>query len=231
MKKLLFLSFAIFPVFSFAEGPLFSHKDTVVQQEFENAYKDIRNKGLNGGTSGYVLVGTGSDNKPGYNFNLLGNTSGQMLIGQGAAAMPIWTTFGRILSYSTATFTTSTTTTSTSFIWTGLGKQFPRVSTTSFILLYASMAHMQNLTSGSSAQATFMRDGFNLAPDADGLCEARSATAPDRFPCSMVMIDRPPNSSQSINYTVQFKTDGAGTAQIDTGSAQSMYMLILEISN
>lgn len=41
MKKLLFILF-LMPSFSLAEGPLFQHKDTYDQQEFENVYQDLR---------------------------------------------------------------------------------------------------------------------------------------------------------------------------------------------
>jgi hypothetical protein len=40
MKKLLALLFFVSPVF--ADGPVFQHKDTIIQQEFENCYSDIR---------------------------------------------------------------------------------------------------------------------------------------------------------------------------------------------
>lgn len=227
MKKLLFI--ILFPVFGYAEGPILKH-DAILTQEFDNVYKDIRSKGLNGGTSGYALVGTGTDSKPGYNFNLLGNTSGQMLIGQGAAAMPIWTTFGRILQISTMSVITSTTNATSSFIRSGLQKELIRISTTSVVLVYATLSHMQNSTSGSSAQSTLFRDEVNLAPDGVALCETRSATAPDRFACSMMMVDYPPSTSGSVTYGVRFKTDGAGTAQIATGSASSQVLFLIEIS-
>jgi hypothetical protein len=42
MKKFIFLMFL--PSMAFANGPIFQHKDTFVQQEFENVYQDLRTK-------------------------------------------------------------------------------------------------------------------------------------------------------------------------------------------
>src|SRR6185436_5241295 len=42
MKKLLFILLLAYPCF--AEGPEFRHKDTFVQQEFDNVYQDLRTK-------------------------------------------------------------------------------------------------------------------------------------------------------------------------------------------
>lgn len=41
MKKFI-LIIIIFPAIGFCEGPLFLHKDTTDQQEFENVYQDLR---------------------------------------------------------------------------------------------------------------------------------------------------------------------------------------------
>ena len=41
MRKLIFI-IILFPSFSFGDGPIFKQKDTYTQQEFENAYQDIR---------------------------------------------------------------------------------------------------------------------------------------------------------------------------------------------
>ncbi len=45
MKKLLFLLVALSSVV-LADGPLFRHKDTFAQQEFDNVYQDIRSRTL-----------------------------------------------------------------------------------------------------------------------------------------------------------------------------------------
>lgn len=60
MKKLLLL-ISIVPSFALAEGPLFRHKDTVTQQEFENNYQDHRNF-LSQSSNGVSILGTNTNN-------------------------------------------------------------------------------------------------------------------------------------------------------------------------
>ncbi len=55
MKKILLLF--LFPIAVYAEGPLFSHKETVDQQEFENVYKDIRSKRISNTSTGNICLG------------------------------------------------------------------------------------------------------------------------------------------------------------------------------
>lgn len=57
-KKLIIIFFLMFiaAMVLFAEGPIFRHKDAIVQQEFENSYQDIRKVTKN------IFSGTGSPN-------------------------------------------------------------------------------------------------------------------------------------------------------------------------
>jgi hypothetical protein len=203
MKKLLFF-IAAFPIIALAEGPRFQHKDTFIQQEVENIYQDIRAKPT-----------------------LPQGASGQMLLSGGTNASPYWG--GKpIFQVVVSSVITSTSTTSGTYIKTGLEYQLPRVSTTSCVEIIATLGHMQNATSGASAVATLFRDGAEIAP-ANGRCEVRSATAPDRFTCTLISYDCPPSSSQNILYSARFRTDGSGTAQIGTGNVPTQYMILKEI--
>jgi hypothetical protein len=65
VKKLITALFlTLVPLAALAEGPILQHKDTLVQEEFENVYKDLRTKqpSLPSGTSGQMLIGGGSGN-------------------------------------------------------------------------------------------------------------------------------------------------------------------------
>lgn len=77
MKKAIALIFLFSPLAAFAEGPSLEQKEkysgTIVQQEFENVYKDLRGKAqsLPSGTSGQTLISGGSGS-PYYSTDHLG---------------------------------------------------------------------------------------------------------------------------------------------------------------
>lgn len=71
MRFLLLLIIVILPSLIFAEGPLFTHKDTSIQQEYENVYQDLRKLG---NTNSYLSL-TASTFTVTSSFTSLGSAS------------------------------------------------------------------------------------------------------------------------------------------------------------
>lgn len=90
MKKVLFLIF-LFSCPAYSGGPLFDQKDTYIQQEFENVYRDLKSKAPSSG-SGFAVL-TGTQTFSGLNTILSGGTTVFTTTQSGAVLQPLQPSF------------------------------------------------------------------------------------------------------------------------------------------
>lgn len=193
IKKIACIMFLLSPLS--AEGPIFQHGDSIIDREFDNAYKDIRG----------VLKG---------DVRISSVTIGTAVISNLYATIPFSPPV-----YSSVTIQikdsyigTSSATTVTSFVRTGLSVTLTPQYSTSRIKLSAS-GTVSIATIQRQCYATLARDLSDMSFNNAGFGNVgNSGTAtPLGVPWSAVYIDRPATTS-AITYNVMIRTSNSASA-------------------
>lgn len=234
MKKHLFI-LVFLPVLAHAEGPLFRHKDTVEQQEFENVYQDLRQKANTSivpSTTSYITnIGTAGAQ----GFNVQGGTFSvsspfiplAVLATQAAQFSQI--KFFQIVISSTSS---AATTTSTTFADTNLSASIAISSSTHKVLVLVSQSCGGILTAGTNAievAIRILRDStvFEGATNVNYFTNL-NASSEISYNTPIFSIDTP-GSVATFTYKTQFARGGdsnAVTHQVQPHNERSWMVLI-----
>ena len=131
---------------------------------------------------------------------------------------------GEVLQVVTANLSTTFSTSSSSYQDTGLSASITPSSSSSKILVFLS-AHGGQSNSGRSAfynlvrTSTTIREGDNLQTNTTG----------SNMPLVLMELDSP-NTTSSITYKSQIKTDGAGTITMTASGNQKSSITLMEIA-
>lgn len=231
MKRIVFLlTVAVAPVFG--EGPIYQHKDSILQQEIENIYKDIRNV-PNGIflTSSITLNGVTADSgtfrsllftySTGTNLTLTNlnvtNLSATSLTG---------ISVGKVLQFKECTTSTSFATTSTSFVDTNLSCSITPTVVTSSIVIQA-CGTLENSNGNNNAYATLSRGGSNMMGSDGQQIGGYNQNAQFRTPACLNKMDFE-NTVSSKTYVVRVR-GSAGTTTFGDSSNNTQVMHLWEI--
>lgn len=206
MKKLL-LIFSLFACSAHAEGPLFSHKDPSIQQEFDNVYQDFRTRFA----------------------PLLGGTSGQFFISRGSGSTAQFNTVPYIVRVSTGTASQTLTNNSTGYRDTGLSASITPKSASNKIVVLVSQAAYAH--SDLVNDVRLLRDSTGLGNYMGHYTNTGDADI-NGAQISVLYFDAP-NTTSAVTYKTQFRSTGAGgTVGIggDGTTAYLSYMILVEIA-
>lgn len=196
-----------------ADGPRFSFKDSLVQQEFENVYHDLKYPAISNGTA--------------TTFTITGSTITSLHVGS-LTGFSVPAASGKLKQVVSSRTTSSTAVTSTSYTDTALSATITPTAATSSILVLAN-GMMSISADGENALGTVFRDATNLATGAlQAFCtHLVSGGTLIRATCSVNYLDAPATTS-ALTYKVRIKRGGgAGTAT--WGDANDSNLTLIEI--
>jgi len=142
------------------------------------------------------------------------------------ASMPL----GSVLQVVSSVLTSSASTASSSFTASGLSVSITPSSSSSKVFIIVSAAGGQTTSNGAGI-FTIYRGATNLGNATDGftyLYSNATFTNPFRIPVNMSFLDSPATTS-STTYQVYFKTNTAGTVQINEQPTNST-ITVMEIA-
>lgn len=225
-----------------AEGPLFRNKDTHIQQEFENSYKDIRNV-----LKGNVRISTLTVSSATFT-NLIASsvtvrntitassaTIGLATISSATIADLTYTSLhptptGKFIQIVSSVTTTSFSTTSNSYQATPLGVSITPSAATSKVLCIANIMCLTNRIDLDACLATITNNGNNLGA-ANGFAFFSSGIASAvnfQTGYALVFLDSP-NTTSAIAYRIAIKTSVSGTTITFNNNATTSSMVCAEI--
>jgi hypothetical protein len=143
-----------------------------------------------------------------------------------ASGMPT----GSVIQTVSSTTTTNSSSSGTSWVVaTNFGATITPQFSNSKIAIFMCGGMCDNGVSGSQVSLSIYRNNTtNLAPGAGGndrgITEVYSASSRVQIPISVSYVDSPATTS-ATTYTLYFKPNGAGTAQINTDNNQGCIIL------
>jgi hypothetical protein len=146
------------------------------------------------------------------------------------SASAVQASSGRVLQVVSSVLTTTATTTSSSFTATGLSVSITPSSSSSKIYIIVAVAGGQTTSNGGGI-FTIYRGATNIGNATDGFTYLYSNavfTNPFRVPVNMSFLDSPATTS-ATTYQVYFKTNTAGTVQINEQSTNST-ITVMEVA-
>lgn len=232
MKKIIFL-ISIIPSIAFsANVPEFSHKDPIIQREFENVGFEIqkaRNLPVTSTTSYIVNIGTSNSQS----FSVSKGTftaespyiPNAILANQAAAFGQV-----KILQVVTSSTTVPKTTTSNSFQATDLVSTIT-VQNGSRVFLNAS-CDMQIAASNVNVFATIYAGTNRNLGNSSGLASwLNQAASTNRVPISMSVLDTTSLTAGTTNYTVRIRnSDGVSTISMPSSNTPMCTMTAFEVN-
>lgn len=212
MRKLIVLFVLFITSIASAEGPRFSHKDSITDREFENVYQDIRSM-----KSGFVK--TQNTLQDGATFYVSSGTiSGNLTLGSNATSANQAPRFRQVeIVQSTYSYIVlSTLTVLTNFINSGLSTTITPTSASNKIRIRAKLGRVVSGAS-SSCYIGFYRDSTNIN-GTNGLTQNGGVGATSTvLPAFLEWTDNPATTS-AITYSVRFRSSGGVQVELGDGT-------------
>ncbi len=183
---------------AYANGPIFQHQDSVIQQEFENVYKDqFRMPSV--ATFTYVNISQNLD---------VGNTKITRVSSGTVSSDAARYSQVRIIQTVHGSVEASSATTATSYVASNLSKSIT-INSGNRVRIFVT-GHLRSSDMSRGAMATILRNGANIGPG-NGFCFPVSAGAITDgldLPCSMSITDDNPGGT-TVTYSVGIKAGSA----------------------
>lgn len=136
---------------------------------------------------------------------------------------------GKVLQVVSAIDTTMRSTTSTSYVTASntLTQSITPSSTSSKILILASVTVKVTASDGYACLGTIFRGGSDIATNANGMLIEAARDSNYAIGLNHISFLDSPSSTSSLTYDFRFKSeDSSRTVQISTGSTQSSFILM-----
>lgn len=219
MKMMLAIGILFCASWVFAGGPIYQHKDSFTQQEFENTYKDVRSPAIGVGTASTMTITTVTGSSLTFTNGTINTLRVTSLSG---------VSVGKVLQVVQSSCTVNFNTTSNTFQDTNLVGAITPSSTSSRILILA-VGVLWADAANTRAIATIARDTTNLM-GSNGQCQQYTNTdTVSASPCTMVYVDSPATTSLTP-YRVQLKSSiGGNIVEWNDGTSYTQIMVLVEI--
>jgi hypothetical protein len=211
MIKRFFLSVLMVTAVS-AEGPLFSHKDSLISQEFTNVYQDLKHPNISNGSA--------------TTFTITASTITSLHVGS-ITGFSVSETIKQVVS---SRATSSTSSTSTSYVDTALSATITPTATSSTVLIIAT-GYLSANADSTNVFATLYRGSTNLASGAlTAFCNHLiNGGITLRTTCAMSLVDAPASTS-ALTYKVRIKT-GSGASAVVWGEDNDTTLTLIEVGS